>query len=180
MTRLNSDFFRRDVLAVGPDLIGSILVRKWGDGAESRHIVTELELYRGVEDLACHASKGKTPRTSVMFEEGGLVYVYLVYGMHWLLNIVTGENDNPQAVLIRGLHDCSGPGRLTKMLNIKGDFYGEDITASSRLWFEKGEKVTFEVGPRIGVDYAGEYWRSVPWRYLVTNSEALTLPRKNS
>jgi len=180
MTKLSRDFYNRDVLQVGPDLIGSILVHKSLDGIESRHIVTELELYRGVEDLACHASKGKTPRTSVMFQEGGLVYVYLVYGMHWLLNIVTGEVGNPQAILIRSLHDCSGPGRLTKMLGIGGDYYGEDLTCSSRLWFERGKRLPFEEGPRIGVDYAGDYWKSIPWRYFVTNCDALTFPRKNS
>lgn len=179
-TRLDRDFFRRDILEVGPELIGSILVRRWDDGAVSRHIITELELYRGMEDKACHASKGMTPRTSVMFQEGGVVYVYLVYGMHWLLNIVTGRASNPQAILIRGVHDCSGPGRLTKMLGINGDFYGDDLTTSPRLWLEKGERVAYEVGPRIGVDYAGDYWKSIPWRYFVANSLALTLPSKNS
>ena len=178
--RLGKAFFSRDVLVVAPELIGSILVRKYDDTTESRHVITDIEIYRGMEDLACHASKGKTPRNSVMFEEGGLVYVYFIYGMHWLLNIVTGTRDDPQAILIRGLHDCSGPARLTKRLAINGEFYAEDLSTSSRLWLERGSQVAYEVGPRIGIDYAGEYWKSVPWRYFVGSASPFTLPKKNS
>jgi len=88
--RLSPDFFLRDVLEVAPALIGKLLVRQFDDGRIERYRITEVEAYRGAEDLACHASKGRTPRTEIMFQEGGTVYVYLIYGMYWLLNLVTG------------------------------------------------------------------------------------------
>lgn len=178
--RLDGSFFRRDVLEVAPELIGCILVRCYDDGSISRHLVSDIEIYRGEEDMACHASKGKTKRNAVMYEGGGLVYVYFIYGIHWLLNVVTGGLNNPQAILIRGLHDCSGPARITKKLLIDGTFYAEDLTTSSRLWIERGSPMIYNVGPRIGVDYSGDYWKNVPWRYFVGSDPALTLPKKNS
>ena len=165
--RLGFDFFNRDVLDVAPELVGKMLVRKLDDNTVHRSVITEVEAYRGVEDLACHASKGRTPRTDVMFQRGGLVYVYLIYGMYWMLNFVTGEPDNPQAVLIRGIDGCYGPGRLTKKLSIGKDFYGEDLISSNRLWVENGEdSFEIKVSQRIGVDYAGE-WALKPWRYYI-------------
>ena len=166
MNRLSRDFYTRDVLIVAPELVGKTLVRASGNGLLERFIITEVEAYRGVEDLACHASKGRTARTEVMFEHGGLVYVYLIYGMYWMLNIVTGESNNPQAVLIRGLEGYIGPGRLTKKLLIDKDFYGEDLTNSNRLWVEDNDQpANIQTSPRIGIDYAGEYWASKPWRF---------------
>ena len=100
--------------------------------------------------------------------------------MHWLLNVITGSQNEPQAILIRGLHDCQGPGRLTKKLALNGDLYGEDLSISERLWIEKGASLPFKVGPRIGVEYAGEYWKNMPWHYFVGSGVALTLPKKNS
>ena len=103
-----------------------------------------------------------------MFGPGGYLYVYLIYGMYWMLNFVTGERDQPQAVLIRGVKSISGPGRLTKHFGIGGDFYGECLGESQRLWLENHPgKVEMDSGPRIGVDYAGEYWSSRPWRFWV-------------
>jgi DNA-3-methyladenine glycosylase len=164
--RLDRDFFSRDVLLVAPDLVGKVLVRCYDDLRIDRYTITEVEAYRGTEDLACHASKGRTPRTEVMYHQGGLVYVYIIYGMYWMLNFVVGELNNPQAVLVRGLEGCYGPGRLTKRLSIGKDFYGEDLMESSRLWVEDNNQ-PFEIrsAPRIGVDYAGE-WASKPWRYF--------------
>lgn len=165
--RLELDFYNRDVLEVAPDLVGKTLARSFDDGLIQRFTITEVEAYRGAEDLACHASKGRTQRTEVMFHHGGLVYVYLIYGMYWMLNVVTGETNNPQAVLIRGLEDCYGPGRLTKKLMIDKDFYGENLMKSSRLWIEENNhKYTINNAPRIGVDYAGELWSSKPWRFF--------------
>ena len=109
-TRITSDFFQRDVLEVAPALPGKLLVRQFDDGRKFASKITELEAYRGRADHACHASKGLTPRTEVMFGPGGFVYVYLIYGMYWMLNFVTGEQDIPQAVLIRGVESVSGPG----------------------------------------------------------------------
>jgi len=166
--KISRNFYIRDVLEVVPDLLGKDIVLRLDDGTLIRQQITDVEAYRGEDDKACHASKGKTRRTSVMFEEGGRLYVYLIYGMYWMMNIVTGTKDNPQAALIRGVTYVSGPGRLTKSLKIDGSFNGEDLTTSDRIWLEdKGLKPSFITGPRIGIDYAGDYWKSVPWRYYI-------------
>lgn len=166
--RLGFDFFNRDVLIVAPELVGMTLVRSIDENIVQRYTITEVEAYLGEEDLACHASKGRTSRTEVMYKQGGLVYVYLIYGMYWMLNIVTGERNNPQAVLIRGLDGCYGPGRLTKRLSIGKDFYGENLSTSTRIWVEKNTKIPIvETASRIGVDYSGDDWASKPWRFFI-------------
>jgi DNA-3-methyladenine glycosylase len=166
--RLPEDFFTRDVLEVAPGMIGKILVIRLPDGIYGRYKVTEVEAYRGVEDKACHAFKGKTSRTEIMFHDGGRLYIYLIYGMYWMLNVVTGKENDPQAVLIRGVENYSGPGKLTKAFGIDRSYYGEDLMVSERIWFEDaGDAPLFKTGPRIGVNYAGEYWKSKPWRYYI-------------
>ncbi|MBA4321559.1 MAG: 3-methyladenine DNA glycosylase [Odoribacter sp.] len=166
--RLTKDFFVRDVLEVAPELISKVLVIRTQENSFKRFPITETEAYRGTEDLACHASRGRTRRTEVMYNEGGKIYVYFVYGMYWMLNVVTGEIDNPQAVLIRGIEGISGPGRLTRAIGIDGSFYGEDLTLSERIWIEdKGVTINFNTGRRIGIDYAGEPWKDKLWRYYL-------------
>lgn len=166
MDKLSLDFFRRDVLEVAPDLLGKYLVRKYEDGREERFRITEVEAYRGSEDKACHASKGRTKRTEVMFQSGGKVYMYFIYGMYWMLNIVTGKENEPQAVLIRGLENISGPGRVCKQLHLNGDFYGEELS-SERIWIEDSEeKPEYLSTPRIGINYAEE-WKDKHWRFLI-------------
>jgi len=165
--RLSPDFFQREVLEVAPDLIGKMLVRKFDDNSIKKFVITEVEAYRGRDDLACHAYKGKTKRTEVMFREGGLVYVYLIYGIYWLLNIVTGMEKDASAVLIRGIANISGPGRVGKKLQLDKTFYGENLSTSDRIWIENsGIDISFTATPRIGIDYAGEPWISVPWRFV--------------
>ncbi len=157
----------RDVLEVAPDLLGKSIVRL-DRNRKKEYVITETEAYRGAEDLACHASKGLTDRNRVMFDAGGKLYVYLVYGMHWMLNIVTGEKNNPQAVLIRGVEGYDGPGKLTRALGIDGRFYGEDLCLSKRIWLEdKGVKADYFTTPRIGIDYAGDVWKNKPWRFVL-------------
>jgi DNA-3-methyladenine glycosylase len=166
--RLTFDFFNRDVLDVAPGLLGKILVRAFDDGRIEQFRITELEVYRGEDDLACHVSKGKTSRNKVMYGQAGLIYVYLVYGMHWMFNIVVNDIDIPQAILIRGLENLNGPGRLTKRLNIDAGFYGEDICNSSRIHVLNAPDVKhYEQKPRIGIDYAGDLWKNKPWRYIL-------------
>jgi len=166
--RLLKEFYTRDVLEVAPDLPGKILVIKLAGGSFGRFRITEVEAYRGSEDKACHASKGRTSRTEIMFHEGGRLYIYFIYGMHWMLNIVTAGNNIPQAVLIRGIEGYYGPGKLTKSLGIDRSFYGEDLVLSERIWVEdSGLLQSVKNGPRIGIDYAGEYWKSKPWRYFL-------------
>src|SRR5574344_1807070 len=123
-------FFRRDVLRVAPELVGKIIARDFGSGLVKRYPITEVEAYRGEEDLACHASKGRTARTEVMYHHGGKVYVYLIYGMYWMLNIVTSEEGHPSAVLIRGIEGFSGPGRVGRELKLDKSFYGEELQTS--------------------------------------------------
>lgn len=166
-SRLPAGFFQRSVLEVAPELLGKILVRQFDDGQMKKYVITEVEAYSGDGDLACHASKGKTPRTEVMFSEGGLVYVYLVYGIHWLLNIVTGKEGDASAVLIRGLEGIDGPGRVGKVLQLNKSFYGETLFSSDRIWIEHSEiPVKYETAPRVGIQYAGEPWISKHWRFI--------------
>ncbi len=166
--RLSTDFFMRDVLDVAPDLIGKILVRQFDSGEIKRYRITETEAYRGEEDLGCHASKGRTKRTEVMYHEGGKLYVYFIYGKFWLLNIVTGDVDYPAAVLIRGMEGFDGPGRIGNELLIDKSFYGENVNNSSRFWIEDdGFKCKYECAYRIGIDYASVEWAEKPWRYFI-------------
>lgn len=166
MNRLPAEFFTRDVLEVAPDLLGKILVRKFDDGHTERFTISEIEAYRGEEDLACHASKGRTPRTEVMYFEGGHIYVYLIYGMYYMLNFVTAGVDVPQAVLIRGLDQTFGPGKVTKKLQIDKSFNKQHLFTDERIWVENNDlKVTYTTHPRVGIEYAGEYWKNLPWRY---------------
>jgi len=167
-TRLTKDFYTRDVLKVAPELIGKEIVIRSDINTCKRFVIKEVEAYRGEEDKACHASKGRTKRTEIMFDEGGKIYVYFVYGMYWMLNVVTGEKDNPQAVLIRGVEGFKGPGILTREIGIDGSFYGENLTQSDRIWIEDtGIELQIKTGKRIGIDYAGEPWKNKPWRFWV-------------
>ena len=166
--RFDREFYSRDVLEVAPQLLGQHLVKVASDGTRSSYVITETEAYRGGEDLACHASKGRTPRTEVMFGEGGHLYMYLIYGMYWMMNVVCGPEDVPQAVLFRGLQEVSGPGRLTRLLGVDRGFYGEDLVRSDRIWIEEiGSSPAYSTGPRVGIDYAGEPWKDMPWRFLM-------------
>lgn len=165
--RLNRNFYDRDVLLVAPDLIGKTLVRKYKDEL-SYYTITEVEAYGGAEDEASHARFGKTSRNSIMFAIGGFVYVYLIYGMYWMLNFVTGAEGQPQAILIRAVKGLDGPGKVTKALGIDKSFYGENLADSERIWIENPDtKPEIIQKPRYGIDYAGEPWKSMPWRYVM-------------
>ncbi len=182
--RLGRDFFARDVLRVAPDLLGKVLVRRFEDGRELKLAITEVEAYRGMGDQACHARFGKTERNKVMWERAGLVYVYLIYGMYWMLNLVTGKEGEPQAVLIRGLEGVvpksiegsrwDGPGKVGKLLKLDKIFYGEDVATSGRLWVEEDnvKERFFHIMAmeRVGVEYAGE-WARKKWRWKVVRSK---------
>lgn len=164
--KLPVSFYRRDVLVVAPDLLGKYLVRRYPTGEVIRYRITDVEAYRGEEDLACHASKGRTPRTETLYSDGGRVYVYLIYGLHWLLNIVTGKAGHPQGVMIRGVEGIDGPGRVGKALALDKSLLGEPITGKN-IWVEdSGEKPAYRTAPRIGIDYAGE-WKFIEWRFLI-------------
>ncbi len=167
---LPADFYARSALAVAKDLLGKVLVRCI-DGREIAVVIHETEAYVGPHDLACHASKGRTPRTEVMFGPAGHWYVYFIYGIHWMLNVVTGDVDHPAAVLIRGAGDWTGPAKITKALAIDKQLNAQPSTRASGLWIEdRGLRIPrgrIQRTPRIGVDYAGE-WAAKPYRYLLT------------
>lgn len=156
---LGKSFFERSALEVAEDLLGKFLVKQ-EKGKEKAYMITEVEAYDGFEDKASHAHKGKTARNEIMFGEAGYWYVYLVYGMHNMLNIVTGKKDYPAAVLIRGVEEINGPGKLAKFLKIDRKFNKKKAERKTGLWIEdrgiKIKKSEIKKTPRIGVDYAGE------------------------
>jgi len=171
MGRVDRDFFIADAVTIAGLLPGMDLVTETGRNA-GRYMITETEAYLGDGDRACHASRGRTPRTEPMYMEGGHLYIYFVYGMHWMLNVVTGPADYPQAVLIRGVSHYPGPGRVTRGLGIDGSFNREDLVASGRIWIEEtGYRPELVAGPRVGIGYAGEPWISKPWRFIIKNEK---------
>ncbi len=167
---LNSSFFKAPTCEVAPKLLGKYLARKYR-GKETAYQITEVEAYDGFEDKASHASRGKTKRNEVMFGPAGCFYVYLIYGMYWMLNIVTGPKDYPAAILIRGLEEIDGPGKLTKVLNITDKLNGKEAIPENGLWFEdRGvviPKKEIKTSPRIGVAYAGE-WAKRQYRFYLS------------
>lgn len=160
------DFFRQNATELAPALVGKLLCRKMPDGSILKLRISETEAYCGMEDTACHAHKGKTKRAEILWHDGGTIYVYLCYGMHWLINIVSGEEDDPQAVLIRCCLEADGPGKLTKKLGIDGTFNNKDILSCPDLWLEDdGYKVDITAEKRVGIAYADEADREKLWRF---------------
>lgn len=164
---LGRDYFAADAKALAPDLIGKLLCRRTENGIIKARI-TETECYFGEEDTACHAHKGKTERTKVMYEAGGITYVYLCYGIHSLLNIVTGCEGHPEAVLIRGVEGANGPGKTTKMLRISLSDNALPLTEESGIWIEDdgSEKPKIQRLARVGIDYASKRDRERKWRFV--------------
>ena len=124
--RIDPNIYTLNADKLAQKLLGMKLCR-FNDGSINKFTITETECYLGEEDTACHAHKGKTNRTKILYEEGGLAYIYLCYGIHYMLNIVSGPSNYPQAVLIRGIDGFDGPGKLTKALNIDKSFNGENL-----------------------------------------------------
>ena len=166
MERLDYNFFARDCLEVAPELVGKIIAHS--DGNEVIRLrISETEAYRGVEDSACHAYKGKTARSSMLWEAPGTIYIYLCYGVHWMLNVITGSIGIPQGVLIRACEGYEGPGKLTKKLGIDktlngGSFLGE------KLWIEDdGLHPEVKAAKRIGIAYASQADQDRLWRFVM-------------
>ena len=149
-------------------LLGMALCRRLDDGSVLRAKIVETEAYFGEGDTACHAHRGRTPRTDVMYASGGFAYVYLCYGMHDMLNVVTGPADHPEAVLIRGVEGASGPGRVTKMMRITRALNRENLIASTRLWIEATDsaELRFKATTRIGIGYASKRDQARRWRFV--------------
>ncbi|RLD03071.1 MAG: DNA-3-methyladenine glycosylase [Chloroflexota bacterium] len=187
--RLKESFFTRDTVQVARDLVGKRLVRLEGKQRISG-IILETEAYRGEEDLACHCRAGRTPRTEIMYGPAGRAYIYLIYGMYWLLNFVTEVEESPGAVLIRAIapeegksiiaqrrgnqpkkHWTDGPGKISIALGINGDLNGLNTCAPrSQIFIENGQDLNpglISTGPRVGLESVPEPWRSIPWRFVV-------------
>ena len=159
--RLDYSFFHRPCLAVARDLVGKVLVH---NGQRLR--ISETEAYCGESDTACHASKGRTKRTEVMYADAGTVYIYLCYGMHWMLNIVTGEIDRPEAVLIRACVEAPGPGKLTKALGITGAQNRSSVVDAPEIWIEDdGFTCGIALDKRVGIGYASQEDQDRLWRF---------------
>ncbi|HWB02484.1 MAG TPA: DNA-3-methyladenine glycosylase [Verrucomicrobiales bacterium] len=164
-----------DTVSHARGLLGKYLVRRFDDGREEARLIVETEAYHSAEDLACHASKGRTKRTEVMHGPAGVWYVYLCYGIHEMLNLVTGPADHPAAVLIRGVEGLIGPGRLTRHLQITRALNGSPAAKKTGLWIEDRGFVPaaeqIDTTARIGIDYSGPVWSQVPWRFLLRKSK---------
>lgn len=183
--RLPRSFFTRPTLKASQALLGKYLVRKLGSQVRAGKIV-ETEAYAGPQDRASHTFGGKvTPRNRVEYLEGGLVYIYLVYGMYWQLNLTTGRAGSPECVLIRALEPergpatlASGPGKLCRWLQLSKAFYGEDLATSARLWVEdRGVRIRKQdvvAAARIGIDYAGPFWSRRHWRFYLRGNPAVS------
>jgi len=160
-------FNNEDTPSLAYNLIGKFIFRN-ENGQINHYMITEVEAYHGLLDKASHARFGKTPRNAIMFGKAGYSYIYLCYGVHWLLNIVTGAEGFPAAILIRGIDKTFGPGRVTRKLNINGSFNGKILAPESELWIEELDTIPPKVLelPRVGIDYAEEY-RDMPWRFIL-------------
>jgi DNA-3-methyladenine glycosylase len=189
MTCLPKHFYHEEVTLVARRLLGMRLIRNL-NGIRTGGIIIETEVYRGEEDLACHARVGKTRRNAMLYEEGGTSYVYFTYGMRWLVNAVAGEAGYPAAVLIRailpleGLEGIqarrsgrsqkewtNGPAKICQALAIDGSHSGILLyKENGELWIEEGEPAADEkikTSPRIGLGATPEPWKSLPWRFFV-------------
>ena len=161
MERLTYAFFHRPCLEVARELVGKLLVVNG-----KRFRISETEAYCGEADTACHAHKGKTKRTEVLYADAGTLYIYLCYGIHWLLNIVTGEPGQPEAVLIRACLEAPGPGKLTKALGITGTLNRESAVSSPERWIEDdGFSCEVETAKRVGIGYASQEDQDRLWRF---------------
>jgi DNA-3-methyladenine glycosylase len=182
-------FLNEDVVHMAKDLLGKVLITET-DGIKTGGIITETEAYSEIEKGSHAYNKRMTDRTQIMFEDGGVSYVYFCYGMHYLFNVVTGKKNTAQAVLIRAIHPvigieemllrrnkskvdknlCNGPGKVCQALGINKEHYGHDLTHGTKIWVEnsrlkiKDEQI--EITPRIGIPYAEEHI-SLPWRFVL-------------
>jgi DNA-3-methyladenine glycosylase len=180
LKKLDRSFYQRDAKKLARDLIGTILVRR-SRGREYQARIVEAEAYVGPHDLASHSSKGRTKRTEVMFGPAGHAYVYLIYGMYEMFNIVAGKAGSGQAVLIRAAEplgdwkaDLSGPGKLTRAFKITRAANGLDLTGGTLyLVADPDYRPRNRSAKRIGVEYAGE-WKNKPLRFFDDKSKTVT------
>ena len=165
--RIERNELIRGAEELAPWLLGKTICHNIGNDV-IRARITETECYVGENDTACHASKGKTKRNAPMYLSGGHLYVYLCYGIHSLINIVSGEEKFPEAVLIRGVEGAGGPGKASKLLKIDTSFTGLDLCTDGDIWLEDdGCEYEYTTSTRIGIDYADEKDRKRLWRFII-------------
>ena len=173
---LAQKFYQQNTLKIAQNLLSCFLIRKIGNKI-IKSVITETEAYIGENDLASHASKGRTPRTEIMYDKSGHTYIYMIYGMYHCLNIATEKKNFPAAVLIRSIKiegvdykKTNGPGKLCKFLKIDRKLNNWDITKGEKLWIEKPvqnfSKKNIVAGKRIGIDYA-KHCKNYLWRFYI-------------
>lgn len=171
---LSKKFFNQPALKVAESLLGKYICVRYRGHIE-KYKIQEVEAYYGPEDKASHASRGITPRTEVMFGPAGYWYVYFTYGMHWMLNIVTGKKGYPAAVLIRGVEGTNGPARVTKLLGVDKRFNRKIANRTTGLWIEdlgaRVPKKEIQRASRIGVSYAGLIWANKKYRFYILDKK---------
>jgi len=170
MRIVDKEFFTVPVLELSQRLLGKIIVRRMSDGTLKRFRITEVEAY-GKNDSACHAFRGKTPRNAPMFESGGILYVYLCYGLFNILNFVSGIEGSPESVMIRGVDNIEGPGRSSRAMEITRELNRERLLTSDRIWLEDDGFVPTEIQAhkRVGIGYATQEDQDKLWRFRVVN-----------
>ena len=165
---LDENFFAGDTLEVARNMLGKYIIRH-NAGYKLSLKITDVEAYDGFEDKASHARFGRTPRSEVMFGPPGRIYIYLIYGMYWMLNIVTREKGYPAAILIRGTEEIYGPGRIGKYLELKSALNTKIAIPENGLWLEDRGIIlprnAIQERPRVGVDYAGPVWSEKLYRF---------------
>lgn len=164
--KLDKDFYLKKSYELAPLLLGKLICRNI-DNKVFKYRISEVEAYYSSLDTACHARFGKTKRTEAMYLDGGILYIYLIYGMYYMMNIVTGDSI-PQAVLIRGVDNTFGPGKVTKLLKIDKSFNKMSLINSNLIWLEDDNyHPNYISTKRIGIDYADEYYKNVLWRFII-------------
>lgn len=165
MNRLTEEFYTKNATESAPLLLGKFLCRNI-NGKTFRAKIIETECYFGESDTACHAYRGKTNRTKPLYKKGGIAYIYLCYGIHFLFNVVTGPENMPQAILIRAVENHDGPGKLTKYLQITKELNEENLITSDKIWIEGSSQIfNYNSYPRVGIDYATEEYKNKLWRF---------------
>lgn len=169
MKQINDiNFFKTDTITLSKNLIGKWIETNI-DGVKRKAQIKETEAYLGVNDSACHSYKGKrTKRTETMYMEGGTIYIYLCYGMHYMLNIVSSKTNVPEAVLIRALVEADGPAKTTKFLNINKDLNGESVVNNSKISiYDDGNQYLYIKAKRVGIDYALDKDKNALLRFIL-------------
>ncbi len=161
MEKLTYDFYHRPCIDVAKDLVGKVIVHN-----DVSLRITETEIYWGERDTACHASRGRTARTEVLYMDAGTIYIYLCYGIHWMLNVITGDPDDPQGVLIRACQGAEGPGKLTKRLGITKELNRKSILQTPDFYIaDDGLRCEIIPDKRVGIGYASREDQDRLWRF---------------